>query len=119
MPTKPPFHCNRFKPSRADDRASSTDRGYDAEWRRFRNEFLAHYPLCTFRAHPVARDVCLVAASVVDHIVPLPKGARLDRANCRAVCQNCHAQLTGNLKRTGKNEMPQRRHVIERDRGGS
>lgn len=108
MPTRVPFHQPKFRvPTREDERQSSSRRGYDARWRRFREWFLrTHNYLCAYRNHPFAKAECLVAADTVDHVTPLPKGARLDPANCRPVCRNCHAKITRNWTDHHVNEMP-------------
>jgi 5-methylcytosine-specific restriction protein A len=106
MPIKPSFHRPRFQPAPAEQRENAHARGYDRTWRKVRLAFLREHPLCAFMNHPHAGHECEKAASVVDHIVPLPHGPRLDWSNLRAVCTTCHAKLTANLTRTGKNEMP-------------
>lgn len=110
MPTRPPIFRPPFAAKPAPDsqrRGTAHSRGYGSDWRRWRLWFLRQHPLCVFRKHPSAATDCLTAADTVDHIVPLEKGgARLDEANCRAVCRNCHAKLTANLKATGVNELP-------------
>lgn len=81
-----------------DLRATAAARGYDAKWQRVRHAVLTHNPLCCF---------CSDVATLVDHITPLSQGgARLDVRNLRPVCRDCHALLTANLRRTGRNEMP-------------
>jgi 5-methylcytosine-specific restriction protein A len=81
-----------------DLRPSARRRGYDAKWEKVRKTFITHHPLCAF---------CQALATVVDHIKPLNQdGARLSSTNLRSVCTTCHARLTANLRRTGRNEMP-------------
>ncbi len=82
-----------------DHRPSARRRGYDAKWDKVRAAYLARFPLCEF---------CQDIATAVDHIVPLRQGGpRLCESNLRPVCRDCHAQLTANLRATGRNEMPQ------------
>lgn len=72
-------------------RGSTTQRGYDVAWERFRKFFLMNNPLC--------RD-CLDAdrltpANEVHHVHKLADGGpRLDPDNCMALCKPCHARRT-------------------------
>ena len=74
-------------------------RGFDAEvgfyqsarWRTVRAAFLREHPLCGMCA---ARGR-VVAAVVVDHVVPVKDGgARFDVANLQALCVTCHNRKT-------------------------
>ncbi|MEN9760117.1 MAG: hypothetical protein RL676_1268 [Pseudomonadota bacterium] len=74
-------------------------RGFDAEvgfyqsrdWRTLRSAVLREHPLCVVCK---AKDR-LVAAAVVDHVVPLKDGgARFDRANLQPLCVSCHNRKT-------------------------
>lgn len=72
-----------------DRRQTASQRGYDAKWRRSRNQYLATHPYCEdpYDRHggypPKAREV--------DHITPLTEGgARLDPRNAQALCRGCH-----------------------------
>ena len=107
MPVRPPMFRPMHQPARTPEgRGTAAERGYDAAWRRFRKWFLSQHPLCCFREDPRHRHECGIAASVVDHVVPLPAGPRLDERNCRPVCRRAHEVLTQNLKTTGRNELP-------------
>lgn len=73
--------------------ASSTERGYGADWRRVRQAVLAAEPLCRF----CAADGRVTVATEVDHIEPfqgLADPLRLAPSNCRPLCQPCHRQRT-------------------------
>ena len=111
MPTRPP----KLTPRRAlrrfyrDERATAAQRGYDAHHRRWRRAILRRDPLCV---------LCLLQgrttpAMVADHIIPIAvdPSRRLDLANGRGLCVTCHAQVTDNFKRTGRNELPQREEL--------
>ena len=79
-----------------DDRASAALRGYGRVWRRLRRMVLARQPLC---------GVCLahgyhVAASQVDHIVPLSAGGSNSMANLQGLCAMHHSQKTGRQRFT-------------------
>lgn len=61
------------------------------DWRVLRAAVLRESPLClACKAHGR-----LVAAGVVDHVVPLKDGgARFDRANLQPLCVSCHNRKT-------------------------
>jgi len=69
-------------------RGSSTDRGYNARWRKARETYLKAHPLCAMHLK-LGR---YVAATVVDHIVPHRGDSKLfwDRDNWQALCKLCH-----------------------------
>ncbi|TQR29405.1 HNH endonuclease [Brevibacillus brevis] len=73
-------------------RGSSSERGYDARWRKARTHFLSLNPLCVHcRIEGKA-----MAATVVDHIKP-HKGDKIlfwDRTNWQALCASCHSKKT-------------------------
>jgi len=48
-------------------RGSAASRGYDSRWRKARLSYLAKHPLCECEE---CHGVRIVAASVVDHVVP-------------------------------------------------
>lgn len=59
---------------------------YDHAWQRVRAEHLEMEPRCR---------LCGIGAVEVDHIIPVRAGgARLDHANLRSVCVNCHHRIT-------------------------
>jgi hypothetical protein len=69
-------------------RGSARSRGYDAEWKRFRADFLKLNPRCS-------RPGCQALATDVDHIKALRDGGRrLDPNNCRSMCHRHHSQRT-------------------------
>lgn len=72
---------------RADTRRSPAERGYDADWRALRKQFLRENSRCC---------VCGQKASHVDHIIPIVEDPtkRLDRNNLRAMCAAHHNQRT-------------------------
>lgn len=74
-------------------RGSSSERGYDARWQRFRVQFLREHPLCEMACREQGR---VTAATVVDHIVPIAHAPerRFDPANLRAACKPCHDART-------------------------
>lgn len=94
-PAKPCGHpgCSGFKPCAEhppipwDHRGkTAAQRGYDAEWQRFRARHLRLHPRCVDCGRP---------ASEVDHVRPLSEGgARLDHANAASRCGACHGDKT-------------------------
>lgn len=64
-------------------RPSSTERGYDSEWRKLRAEFMRLHPLCAFCDRP---------AEHVDHIRRHRgiKSLLLNWNNLQSLCAHCH-----------------------------
>ena len=73
-------------------RGTAAQRGYDSKWHAARTLYLAHHPLCVM-CHAEGR---IVAATVVDHVVPHEGDHELfwDRANWQALCKRCHDSKT-------------------------
>ena len=73
-------------------RAGSAERGYGWRWRKAREGFLRHHPLCKMcQAVGVVR-----AATDVDHIVPHrgDKTIFWDSSNWQPLCHGCHSSKT-------------------------
>lgn len=73
-------------------RGTSTERGYDARWRAYREQFLRQHPVCA----DCERQGAITAATVVDHI-KAHKGDQLlfwNEANHQALCASCHSRKT-------------------------
>lgn len=72
-------------------RGTATQRGYDADWRRVREQALhrdrRQCVLCRAAGH-------IRVATEVDHIVPLEQDRtlRLVLSNLRSLCADCHTQ---------------------------
>lgn len=68
-------------------RGSSTERGYDARWQRFRLWFLHRHPLC---------EDCGRLAVDVHHKLKVKDHPefRLVESNCMALCKPCHTVRT-------------------------
>ena len=79
--TKSPV-CREHKPRR--ERASSTERGYDARWQRTREAFLHICPVC---------ERCGAKATDVHHVDGLgPRGPHgHDFGNLESLCHPCHS----------------------------
>jgi 5-methylcytosine-specific restriction protein A len=106
----------RFRPKHAYDkraadklRGNSTERGYDAIWRRLRAWFLRRNPRCE---HHLKQGISR-KATVVDHIKPIAEAPelRLDPSNLRALCKPCHDRRTALEQGFG-------RHARGHGRGG-
>jgi len=72
------------------ERGTSTERGYDARWRRYRKSYLAKHPLCEYcldKTPPI-----ITPAKVVDHIIPHRGDYDLfwDENNWKSSCKECH-----------------------------
>ena len=70
------------------DRGNTSARGYDAEWRKVRADFLREHPLC---ADCLARGI-VRAATVVHHLCAIAERPelRLESRNLLALCRDCH-----------------------------
>ena len=75
-------------------RASSSARGYDAQWRKARAAYLAEHPVCVV----CERGGRVVPATEVDHIRAHKGNDALfwDRNNWQSLCKPCHSKKTVN-----------------------
>ncbi|WP_158738638.1 HNH endonuclease signature motif containing protein [Alteribacillus sp. YIM 98480] len=106
MPVKPKRPCNRtgcntltterfcrehqqiYRAEQDKHRGSSTQRGYDARWRKARRYYLKRHPLCV---HCLQENV-YAPADVVDHITPHRGEHELfwDEDNWQSLCTYHH-----------------------------
>lgn len=77
--------CAKDQRSYDDHRPTSTQRGYDAEWRKARDKHLEENPYCVD---------CGRLATEVDHHIPLENGGTSDDSNLRSRCKSCHSKKT-------------------------
>lgn len=79
---------NRVKTLGDKKRATASMRGYGSDWRKARAEYLRANPICRY----CDEKGCVVAATVVDHIVPHQGNAKLFWAvtNWQPLCKHCH-----------------------------
>lgn len=99
--------CQRQKHQQRDDRrGSATSRGYGRRWDAYRKWFLHRFPRCGDRpkgAPKTSDSRCraqglIVAATVVDHIVPVtgPNDPTFYKPAChQALCARCHDSKRG------------------------
>ncbi len=98
-------HCELHKKERWKSfdrtRESSSARGYDSKWYKFRSYYLNNHPLCVF----CSAENKLTEATEVDHIQSLKDRPELkyQEQNLRALCKSCHS------KRTIKDQSPHAR----------
>jgi len=100
MPARAPRPCGRCRrvqctcppSSRDEHRGTAAQRGYDANWTRFRSWFLMRHPMCE------SDRGCRRFASEVHHIIKISEqpALRLVEGNCQALCGLHHRQLRGN-----------------------
>jgi 5-methylcytosine-specific restriction protein A len=98
---RPPGFRSAAAVKRELDRArpSAARRGYGPRWRRARAAFLARHPLCA----ACRAQGRVVAATVVDHVVPHRGDQRLfwDTSNWAPACKRCHDAKTAREGRWG------------------
>jgi len=98
-------------PRKPDTRPSSSQRGYDVKWQRFRIWFIRRNPLC---AHCQAKGR-LTPATEIDHKAPLIAGGeRFNPANCQALCGTHHRRKTAQDRKKYP-EYAHKSNVISRD----
>lgn len=91
----------RKQPSWRTDKRSSSERGYGTAWRKARNAYLQQHPLCVM----CKDDGKLVAAQVVDHIIPHKGGQTLfwdSAGNWQALCKPHHNSDKQMLEKSGR-----------------
>lgn len=72
-------------------RGSAAERGYDAQWTRFRNWYIRQYPLC----RECEKQGRVTATEIVDHIIPLAQGGdKYDERNLQPLCRSHHQEKT-------------------------
>lgn len=72
-----------------DNRPSSHQRGYDQDWYRLRNAYIAANPMCEVPG-------CTAKAAHVDHRTPVAvrPDLRLVWSNLQSMCKPCHSRKT-------------------------
>lgn len=79
------------------DRAEHTAAHYGARWRKVRDAHISAHPLCV-QCQAAGR---VVAATEVDHIIPVRAGGT-DRAdNLQSLCHSCHMTKTARERAGG------------------
>ncbi len=72
------------------ERGTAAQRGYDARWRRARDEYLREHPWCV----DCQAEGQLVPATEVDHVIPLRFGGANEPSNYAARCKRHHSAKT-------------------------
>nr|WP_187354041.1 HNH endonuclease [Brevibacillus laterosporus] len=87
-----PIHQKKQVQQYDRERGSSTQRGYDAKWRKARIGFLKKHPLCK---HCYDKGL-LNGATRVDHLIAHKGDKTLfwDRNNWQPLCEQCHNRKT-------------------------
>lgn len=83
-------HEDESKRYSKDNRKSASERGYDWEWKKFRDDFLDRHPFCECaRCKKTGR---LNVAEMVHHVLPVETHPhlKLDESNCMAMSRQCH-----------------------------
>ena len=85
-------HRKEIRRESDERRGSASSRGYGSKWRAARDQYLRANPLCV--RHRAEGHV--VAATVVDHIVPHGGDQKLfwSRSNWQSLCKQCHDRKT-------------------------
>ena len=75
-------------------RGTSSERGYDAKWQRFREWFLSRAGN-QYCHRCLELDGEIVKAEVVHHIIPVSERSdlRLVPDNCQPLCYQCHTEV--------------------------
>ncbi len=84
--------CAAHARGRRTHRLTTAQRGYGWAWRRVSEQYRRDHPVCEICGRRWATEV--------DHKRPISDGgARLDRANLKAVCRPCHVVKTREQQR--------------------
>ena len=106
-----------FKPKKAktkkkfslNKRDSSTRRGYDKSWSKYRFRFLHHNPLCY---------CCGEKAAVIDHIRAHKGNQELfwNQHNYMPLCKRCHDTITGKFDRHNPPKTEEKIEWVKKER---
>jgi 5-methylcytosine-specific restriction protein A len=90
-----------------DNRESTTERGYDADWKRLRATFLVVHPICE---HCDRRGVT-TPARVVNHRIDIRDrpDLRLNESNLEALCKQCHDRHTARRMNAERKRLKEQR----------
>ena len=95
QPYKTDFkRSHRTEVMQRDDKQRGTahERGYGSKWQTARKAYLIQHPLCK----KCLSNTSVVAATVVDHIIPHRGDMQLfwDSGNWQPLCKTCHDHKT-------------------------
>ncbi|MDC8446445.1 MAG: HNH endonuclease [Nitrosomonas sp.] len=81
------------------ERKTSAERGYGYRWQRARDGYLRKHPLCVYHE----KRGQIVAATVVDHIIPHRGDMSLfwDSDNWQSLCKQCHDSIKQQQEKSG------------------
>ncbi len=79
-------YCTEHAATYDERRGSPASRGYDAGWKKLRDQVL--------KAEPTCRRCGRAQAAMVDHIIPKRLGGTDDIANLQPLCRGCHDEKT-------------------------
>lgn len=98
----PDTHCEEHRAEARRDsdrlldkrRGTSSERGYDAKWQRFREWFLSRAGN-QYCHRCLELDGEIVKAEVVHHVIPVSErpDLRLVPDNCQPLCYQCHTEV--------------------------
>ncbi len=87
-------YCDKHRPIQKYDkyRGTAAERGYDSRWRKAREGYLLHHPLCV----ECMKEDIVEPATVVDHRIPHKGNKQLfwDKKNWQSLCKRCHDKKT-------------------------
>ena len=104
-----PKKAKNLKRFELNKRESSTKRGYDAKWSKYRFRFLHHNPKCY---------CCGQKANVVDHIKSHKGDKDLfwNEHNYMPLCSICHNKITGLFDRYENPKLEEKIKWIKKER---
>ncbi|NIT55854.1 MAG: HNH endonuclease, partial [Aliifodinibius sp.] len=80
-----PEHAKKHNREYDRQRGTAHERGYDADWQKFREYYLRKHPVC---------KMCKRAATLIHHKTPLSQGGnKYDNNNLMSLCTSCHVKI--------------------------
>jgi len=87
-----PKHAKQSQKQYDRQRGSSSSRGYDYQWAKFRAVYLSAHPFCV----TCEENQYIVAATLIHHKTPLDEGgSKYSEDNLQALCNDCHEKKHG------------------------
>jgi 5-methylcytosine-specific restriction endonuclease McrA len=87
--------CPKHGKSQITDRGSSCQRGYDYDWQKVREAYIARHPFCELKRACIDASITHQMAEHVHHRIGIKErpDMRLEHGNLMAVCRGCHGLL--------------------------